>query len=231
MDVIIISISILFALQITYCIDNDNVKVKLSELQANDSGKPQVQDAWQAYEKNIPLGLMLSKREAHKNTGKHITNIKKEMPGNRKEIRKDVRSKSNVKVASRSKPYKNAYFTYKNARVISPPKKSNCLSCCCCKRRLSKKKMKEVMGLLKEAMKTFDDPPPKPKPLAPPCDLGTCCMPCTQASCGCCCPCTQMVKVKYHPPQFDFEAMKGSLMCGCGFGNPCGGCLMKTGGK
>lgn len=213
MDVLIIITTISFVLPKIYCSSNEGIKIEGTQLQTHESKKLGQQDTWQNYEKNIPLSLMLSKREPHEH----------------KNTRKNHNSKNLFqKLNQRTPRYKKISGNFNRVHDSISPKKTKYSSCCCCKRRLSKKKMKNVLNLLKEAIKTFDDPPPKPKPIAPPCDLGTCCMPCSQAS-GCCCPCSQMVRVKYHPPQFDFQAMKGNLMCGCGFGNPCGGCLMKTG--
>lgn len=229
MDITYHFLYILFLLRKAHCSENDKVRIKFSQLENNGSERlREKQEIWQTYEKNIPLGLMLSKRETQHNK-RESKNRKELTPAIKKTSGKHYHLKSDDKTIYSKESYKNTFADIMRLHHLTSQKKSECLYCCCCKRRLSKKKLKKVMYLLQEAMKTFDDPPPKPKPLAPPCDLGTCCMPCTQASCGCCCPCTQKVKVKYHPPQFEFEAMKGALMCGCGFGNPCGGCLMRSG--
>jgi hypothetical protein len=238
---LIITLVILVFLKESYGNNNKNTATK-KPWKVLDSKRSKI--TWDAIQNNVPLGLMLSKRAtphkswyAKKIIGEQATNInivvRKKLPmnTNRDNDIQESRSMTNKNDATKtgfSKSKKHFPKCKCSRKSLSCSGRAKCPGYVCCKRNLTKLKMKKVIGLLRAALVNLQDPPSKKK-LKPPCDMGVCSLPCSNCGCGCCGPCMQMVKVKYHPPKFDFKAMKGQLMCGCGFGNPCGGCMMKTG--
>lgn len=196
--------------------------------------------SWKDVQRQLPLGLLLSKRGTSPNH-QYLGKIVGKNTVIDVDVHKKISLKANGILKHKSTGERKAVRRQKNGnnrctkfectrKPMSLTGESKC--CVCCKRNLTKQKMKKVIGLLRDALLNLQYPPSKKKLRKPQCDMGMGSLPCSNSGCcgccGCCGQCGQMVKVKYHPPKFDFKAMKGQLMCGCGFGNPCGGCLMRT---